>query len=251
MERKTIQTTSASLHFMAMLFMLCDHVWGILLTGNDWLTAIGRLAFPIYAFLIVEGYFHTKSLKRYMTRLLVFALISEIPFNLAIGGSLISPLYQNVLFTFLIALSLIWINEQARKKGKIWLSVLTGIGTTLLGMLLGLVTFVDYHHAGILTVLVFYFFRGRKWYHYLLQFVCLAYINLEMLGGLSYVIELFGREVWIPQQGFALLALIPIFLYRGKQGIHSRLLQYSRYAFYPGHLLLLWGIHTLMVFCLN
>ena len=98
-----LQTTSFSLHIMAMLFMLCDHLWGTVVPGNDWLTCLGRLAFPIYAFMIVEGYFHTKSLKKYVCRLLLFAVISEIPFNLAMGSSIFYPIHQNVLCSFRMA----------------------------------------------------------------------------------------------------------------------------------------------------
>jgi hypothetical protein len=62
---------------------------------------------------------------------------------------------------------------------------------------------------------------------------------MEMLGGLSYEIPIGGDAFFLPRQGFALLALIPIWLYRGKQGYHSKALQYTYYAFYPAHLLIL------------
>lgn len=237
--------TSMTLHVMAMVFMLCDHLWGTVVPGNDWLTCIGRLAFPIFAFMIVEGYFHTKNLKKYVLRLLLFAVISEIPFNLAMGSRLFYPIHQNVLWSFLIAIGLIFLNEKVKAK-KIWLRILVAVATVLLGYVIGLITFVDFYHAGILTVLVFYFFRGRKWWCYTAQLVCLWYINAEMLGGFGYEFELFNKTIFIVRQSIALLALIPIWLYRGKQGYHSKWLQYFYYAFYPLHLMILGIIKMVM-----
>ena len=237
-----IEITSAALHIMAMVFMLCDHLWGTVVPGNDWLTCVGRLAFPIFAFMIVEGYFHTRDLKKYVLRMLIFALITELPFNLAIGGNFFYPMHQNVLWTFLIAIGLIYLNERARVIGKIWLSILVGVGTAVLGVAVGLLTMADYYHVGVLTVLVFYFFRQRKWWSYLGQLVCLWYLNFEMLGGFGYVFEMFGREFFFPRQGLAILALIPIWLYRGKQGYYNKVMKHIYYWFYPAHLAVLWII---------
>ena len=236
---KRIETTSASLHGMAMVFMLCDHLWGTVIPGNDWLTCIGRLTIPIFAFLLVEGYFHTSNLKKYAGRLALFALISEIPFNLAIGGRFFFPIHQNILWSFLISLWLIHRNERAKATGKLWRRILTGAATLSLGTVLGLVTFVDYYHAGILTALVFYFFRGRKWWNYAGQTLCLWYLNTKALGGLVYEFTLLGQNLVFHRQAFAMLALIPIWLYRGRQGHHSKAFQYFCYGFYPLHLLIL------------
>ena len=237
--RRPLELTSAALHLLAMTLMLCDHLWGTIIPGNDWLTCLGRLAFPIFAFMIVEGYFHTKNLKKYMLRLLFWAIVSELPFNLALGSRLFYPIHQNVLWTFLIAIVLIHWNERAQASGKLWKRLLTAAATVALGTVLGLVTFVDYHHAGVLTVLVFYFCRGRKWWHFLAQLICLWYINVEMLSGFAYQFELFGRTFFFVRQTLALLALIPIWLYCGRQGHHSRPFQLACYAFYPLHLLIL------------
>lgn len=223
---------------MAMLFMLCDHLWGTVVSGNDWLTCVGRLAFPIYAFLIVEGYFHTSNLKRYALRLLLFAVLSEIPFNLALGSRLFYPLHQNVLWSFLISLGLIHWNEKVRS-GKLWKRILVGTASVLIGYIAGLLTMVDYLHAGILTVLVFYFFHKRTWWSFLGQLLCLLYINLELLGGFGFEFILFGKTVFFQRQGLALLALIPIWAYRGRQGLHNKVFQYGCYLFYPVHLLIL------------
>lgn len=234
-----IETTSFSLHVMAMIFMLCDHLWATFLTNQEWLTCIGRLTFPIFAFLIVEGYFHTSNLKRYVQRLLCFAIISEIPFNLVLGGGVLYPYHQNVLWTFLIGIGLIWLNEKAKKTDKLWVRALTAVSTLCLGFILGILTMVDYHGGGVLMVLVFYFFHGRKWWCYLGQLVSMIYIHWELLGGLSYEIEFGGTTFFLVQQGIAVLALVPIWMYRGTQGYHSKAFQYFCYGFYPGHLLVL------------
>lgn len=237
MERKLkIETTSASLHIMAMAFMLCDHLWGTVVPGNDWLTCIGRLAFPIFAFLLVEGYFHTRNLKKYVLRLLVFAVLSEVPFNLAMGSRVFYPVHQNVLWSFLISIGLIHWNEKAKHA---WVKIVVGIASVLIGYIAGLLTMVDFYHAGILTVLVFYFFRQRKWWSFVGQLVCLWYINTEMLGGFAYEIQLGGETHFFLRQSLALFALIPIWLYRGRQGHHSKVFQYVCYGFYPAHLLIL------------
>ena len=127
------QLTSAALHILAMALMLCDHLWGTIVPGNDWLTCIGRVAFPIFAFMLVEGYFHTKNLKKYALRLLLFALLSEIPFNLAMGSSVFYPVHQNVLWSFLISLGLIHWNERVKKKEKLWLRILVGALSVVIG----------------------------------------------------------------------------------------------------------------------
>ncbi len=237
--RRTFELTSAGLHILAMALMLCDHLWGTVIPGNDWLTCLGRIAFPIFAFMIVEGYFHTKNLKKYVLRLLICAIISEIPFNLAMGSRWFYPIHQNVLWTFLISVGLIHWNEKVRGSNRLWKRLLVGAVTLVLACVLGLLTMVDYHHAGILTVLVFYFCRGRKWWHFVAQFLCLWYINVEILSGFAYEIQLFGQTFFLVRQALALLALIPIWLYRGRQGHHSRIFQYACYSFYPLHLLIL------------
>lgn len=236
--RMRLETTSFSLHIMAMLFMLCDHLWGTIVPGADWLTCIGRLAFPIFAFMIVEGYFHTKNLKKYVRRLLLFAILSEIPFNLALGSRIFYPIHQNVLWSFLISIGLIYWNEKVKEKQG-WKRLLVGAASVGIGYVAGLITFVDFYNAGILTVLVFYFMRSKKWWCYIGQLLCLWYINFEMLGGFAYEVSIFGEPLLIARQGIALLALIPIWLYKGKQGYYSKRLQYFYYAFYPVHLLIL------------
>ena len=240
-----LETSSFFLHLLAMALMLCDHLWAAVIPGNDWMNCIGRIAFPIFAFLLVEGYFHTRNVKKYALRLLIFALLSEIPFNLVVSGRFFYPFHQNVLWTFLIALVFLHWNQRAKASGKSWRQIVVAAASVLLGYLAGLLTFADYFQAGVVTVLVFYFFRERKWQHRVAQLVCLWYINFQILGGVGREIVLVGQTVFLPRQGLAVLALIPIWLYHGKQGYHSKALQYLNYAFYPAHLLVL-GILKLL-----
>ena len=236
---KNFELTAAVLHIIAMTLMLMDHLWATLLPAKEWLTCAGRVAFPIFAFMAVEGYFHTRNFKKYMLRMLLFAVLSEVPFDLMYGGTWFYPVHQNVLWTFLLSLLGVWLMEQVRKKGKTWMYLLVCVLVVLAGLVLGTLCMVDYYGAGVLTVFVFYFLHGRKWWCFLGQLAALYWLNVELLGGLMYPVQLFGMEFELCQQGLALLALIPIWLYRGRQGYHSKPFQYLCYAFYPVHMLLL------------
>ena len=245
MKQTKFDISSAGLHILAMSLMLCDHLWATLIPGNNWLTCIGRLAYPIFAFLLVEGYFHTRNLKRYALRLLLFGVISEIPFNLMYSSSMIYPFHQNVIWTLLIGLWMIHLNEKAKSKTPT-IVALVRVGTVFLGGLLGLVSFADYNTAGVLTILVFYFFRGNRWWQRFGQTAGLYYINFELLKGLVFPISVFGGTFEIPQQGLAILALLPIWLYQGRKGYTSRWFQILCYGFYPAHMLLLWLIRSMI-----
>ena len=236
---KRFDLSAAALHILAMALMLCDHLWATLLPAQEWLTCVGRLAFPMFAFMAVEGYFHTHSFKRYAQRMLIFAILSEIPFDLMYGGTWFYPVHQNVIWTLLIGLLGIRAMEAVREKGKTWLYVLTCVGVTVLSAALGTLGMVDYYGAGVLTVFVFYFFHGREWWKLLGQILALYWINVRMLGGQVYPMTILGMNVELSQQGLALLALVPIWLYRGRQGHHSKAFQYACYAFYPVHMLIL------------
>ena len=238
-KRRFFDVSSAALHIMAMFFMLLDHAWATVVPGAEWMTSVGRIAFPIFAFLLTEGYFHTHNFKKYMLRLLFFAVISEIPFNLMYGGQAIYIYHQNVLWSFLISLSGMWFIDHIKKRGKPWLTVLTAALTIFLCAVAGQLLMVDYYGAGILMVFVFYLFHGRKWWCILGQLAGMYFVNIHLLGSMYYTAHIFGLELHLYQQGLALLALIPIWLYKGRQGYHSKAFKYFCYAFYPAHIALL------------
>lgn len=231
--------SAAALHILAMAFMLMDHLWATLLPAQEWLTCVGRIAFPIFAFMAVEGYFHTHNLKKYLLRMLIFAVISEVPFDLMYGGTWFYPVHQNVIWTLMMGLAGIHLMETVRKNKSTFVYILVSAIVVILGGLLGTLSMVDYYGMGVLTVFIFYFFRGRKWWCLLGQMLALYWVNVELLGGLMYPIRLFGMEFELCQQGLALLALLPIWLYRGRQGYHSKPFQYFCYAFYPIHMLVI------------
>lgn len=245
LQNSKFQISSAGLHILAMGLMLCDHSWAMLFPAAEWLTCVGRIAFPIFAFMAVEGFFHTCDLRRYLLRLLMWALLAEVPFNLMYGGSIFYPYHQNVLWTFILSLLIIALIEKCKAKFKTWLTVLISVGLAIMGFLMGYITMVDYYGVGVLSVLTFYAFRKQTWVNRLLQLLCLYFLNVKILGGFYYEFEIFGYTIEIVQQGLALLALIPIWLYQGKQGYHSKVFQYFCYAFYPTHMLLLFVVREL------
>ena len=149
--------SSAALHVLAMALMLCDHLWAALFPAAEWLTCVGRMAYPIFAFLLVEGFFHTHDLRRYVLRLLGWAVVSEIPFNLMYAGSAVYPYHQNVLWTLLLGLLLIALIERARDRLRPVPTVLVSAAVAAAGYLLGYLFMVDYYGVGVLTILIFYF----------------------------------------------------------------------------------------------
>ena len=235
--RKYQFLNALDLKLLAMALMFCDHLWATLLPSQQWLTNLGRLAYPIFAFQIAEGYYHTHDVKKYLKRLFLFALISEIPFNLMTAGGLINPFQQNVLFTFCLGILLFCFLDRMKEKSMTAWAISVPL-TVVGGYLIGMITFVDYYGYGILMLLAFYLFRNVKhgWIGLILSMLL---INGEFMGGLTYEVSLFGKTFYLYQQSLAVLALIPIFLYNGKQGPHTKALQYGFYVFYPAHMLVL------------
>lgn len=238
--------TSFILHIIAMSFMLCDHLWGTGLVNLDLFGYIGRMAFPIFAFLFVEGFMHTKNRKKYAMQIFVVAILSEIPFDYMMEHSWFQPFHQNVLWLFLLGILVLQLYEICRKKKNVILRVCLCACVMLLGYLFGFLLFVDYFGYGILVISLFYFTRIRvdmrieeKRIRGLIQFVGMYVIQCEMIQGMMILITMFGIEFEIYKQGFAILALLFIWLYRGEQGLYNRTVKWVYYLFYPVHMLVL------------
>ena len=232
--------TSNILRVIAVIFMLSDHIWATYMSFGNWMTYIGRLAFPIFAFQIAEGFVHTSNFKKYALRLLGFAIVTEIPFNLFYSSRFFNPFHQNVLFTLLLGLLAINVIDKAKKDKStknialsvLWLALIC-VASTL--------GFVDYGFLGMLTVVMFYILRDFP-FAWLAQLVAMVLINIVFFEGQVFPIEILGKTFEIPSQGFAVFSLIPIWLYGGKKGKSSKFMQYGFYAFYPVHMLILYLI---------
>lgn len=221
---------------IAAALMLTDHVGAILLPEVPVLRCVGRLAFPIFAFFIAEGYAHTRDFGRYFRRLAILAMVSEIPFNLE-NGAVFDLTRQNVLFTFCLALlTLRGLEALGRERG---FGRWAGCGLVLAaGFAAGELLRTDYGGWGVVTVALLYLCRDGK---YAKLWLLLAMAAVNGLGMGSLTMPVFGGEM--PIQIFAVAALPVIWLYNGQAGPKG--LRRAFYVFYPAHLLVLEGIRTL------
>ena len=221
---------------IAAALMLTDHVGAILLPEVPVLRCVGRLAFPIFAFFIAEGYAHTRDFGRYFRRLAILAVVSEIPFNLE-NGAVFDPARQNVLWTFCLALlTLRGLEALGRERG---FGRWAGCGLMLTaGFAAGELLRTDYGGWGVVTVALLQLCRDGK---YAKLWLLLAMAAVNGLGMGSLTMPVFGGEM--PIQIFAVAALPVIWLYNGQAGPKG--LRRAFYVFYPAHLLVLEGIRTL------
>ena len=247
-EQNKFGVSSFTLHTIAMLTMLIDHIYFTIFLNATWMNGIGRLAFPIFAFMIVEGYYHTKNIKNYILRLLIFAIISEIPFNIMVGYKLFLPQYQNVIWTFLISLCGIVAIGKVKEKFKrnqtavFILNTIIAVCAFLVAQMLR----TDYLGYGVMTVFTFYFFRGKKLWQILGKIVMMLLINGVLLRSMSSPLINIG-EITVPLQILAVLSLVIIELYNGERGYHNKFIKYLFYIFYPLHMLIL-GIISIWLY---
>ena len=224
------------LKIIAVVSMLLDHLGLIIFPNVIFLRVIGRIAFPIFAFCIAEGLYYTKSRKKYILTLLLFAIISQIPYYF-----IFSTFFKfNVLFTFLIAiLAIILIEQYSKSLKNSSVLVSTGYLIGLLFIIIGLTittpfSFFEYDIFGVVTVMIFYFLREKPLWKYLL--FTLTMILLTLFG--AYLSNEFTFATTC--QFFSILAIIPLMLYNSNRGKLN--LKYFFYIFYPTHLILLWLI---------
>lgn len=217
--------SGAQLKYIAFLSMLIDHTnkaliypilnEGILQHISNLFDIIGRIAFPLFAFFVVEGFFKTRNRKKYLTNLLIFAVISEVPFDMFLTSTFFNMRANNVLFTLALSLITIWIIDILKDKLEnkppiLWylVSVVVIIISCFISMQFGL----DYEHHSIIIVYLFYIFY-----------------NKPVVGcALSYLSII--TEVW------SILGFGLVLTYNGERGKQNKIINYW---FYPVHLLIL------------
>ena len=209
------------LKLIAAAAMLSDHVAYVFLDGNYAVRAFGRLAFPIFAFFVAEGYRYTKDVKKYAVRMLVFALIAQAPYALAFG----KPFYEpNVIFTLLLALLAVW----AFDKGNEVVKVSGFIAAAVLAELTGS------DHGAFGVVMVFLFFIGTDMKKKLMS----AGILILLVTAFA-MIQIHTFSKYALMYLFYLAPLVLIYFYNGKRGPHGFIPRWFFYIFYPLHLLII------------
>ena len=230
---------------IAMAAMLCDHVsvvfFGDGMTALRW---IGRLACPVFCYFVAVGASRTSSVPRYMRRMLIFALLSEVPFDLAFFGEAVHPEYQNVFFTLLAGLFSIWCLQLLTKKKNApgVLSVFPLAAACVFTELIH----SDYGAAGVLCIFCLYLaiHVGNKPACAVCVGVGIFLLTLNLHYLYQYSPAVFLQYPVNRYELGAFAALPLMLLYNGKRGLNVN--KYLFYAFYPGHLLLLWGLHLLI-----
>lgn len=229
--------TGSTLKIIAIITMLIDHFGAVVIESllgmnstipaiNDLnesgklfgiyiaLRIIGRIAFPIFCFLLVQGYKHTKNFNKYAIRLLLFALISEVPFDLALFGSYVDYSHQNVFFTLLFGLLAIrFIDKFTGSEIKDRFIQMIGI---LVFAAIAQYSKTDYGAYGVLAISLLYIYDNDN-------------VKRTVAGFIAFLFEASSITVYIP--------IILFNFYNGKRGLK---LKYFFYLFYPVHFLLLY-----------
>jgi len=218
--------TGFILKVIAIIAMLFDHIGYIIFRKFTFMNYIGRLAFPIFAFGISEGFKYTKNLKKYFLRLFIFALISQIPYMLFLNAIGNNNFTLNILFTLLLGLFSITVYEKFNNK-------FLGLLLVVLCSTIAHFAHFDYGWFGIAVIFIFHIFKDNK-------LLMNLFFSLATFVNYLYNYITTSRTEYLFIILFCILSLIPINLYNCKKG---RNIKYLLYIFYPLHLSLLYLVH--------
>ena len=191
------------LKLIAMISMVFDHVGDNFFPGQTWMRIVGRIALPVFAFCIAEGFSHTHDRMKYLVRMGIFALISEVPFDLVTSGKVLEPTHQNIMITFFWAILGLILFEKIRKgKGKavkVLAFIVLGlfaVSSIILGM--------DYNMLAVGLIYIYYLLRKKApWWN--------------NIAAIAYHVAMRNMGIY----WFGLLGFIPVLLYNGKRGIYK------------------------------
>lgn len=217
------------LKIIAIICMFCDHFGDFYFKSTTILNYIGRFAFTIFAFQIAQGYIHTHNIKKYITRLFIFACASQIPFMIFYYNIFDTYFAINVIFTLLFGLLTILVYDKYNKI----LGIIAGI---ILGVIAQLCHF-DYGFYGVFIVFAFYILRNHKAYMSLIFIisVIIKYYTNTIKYHLPFSYLFLGSKYSILMYSTC-LSIIPILFYNGQKGKDAK---YLFYIFYPIHMLIL------------
>lgn len=225
--------STLSLKLLALVTMLIDHIGAVFFPQHLFLRYIGRLSFPIYAFLISEGFVHSKNRGKYFLRLFAFGLISEIPYDFLLYGGIFAGESQNIMFELALGVAVLFCAEKIIKE-KQYLFFIPAAALVLLSELLRF----SYGIYGIMLILTAYITREKGSRIQALYSAGTTIIFNSMVDfSLPFVfgpLEILSTN---SIQSLAIFAAVPIMLYNGERGRYR--LKWFFYVIYPAHLLLL------------
>lgn len=214
-----LSISQEDLKLLACVTMLIDHIGAIFFPAAQWLRIIGRLSFPLYAFLLAEGIHYTRNSLKYGMRLLLVAILTELPYDLLFRGQF-TWAKNSVMITLLLG----FFGGIASKQFSNWLKYLAPLPFILLGRFAN----GTYGMYGVVMIVMFQLTRGFP-HTKAVQFLLMILLSLRMAG-------FPGR---LGTQVYAIAAMLPIFLYSGEKRSHSKALQWAFTLFYPLHIVIL------------
>jgi len=234
--------TAFTLKIIALVSMVIDHLaMAFPAYFPIVLRAVGRLAWPIFAFLVAEGFRHTKSQEKFLMRLFMFALISEIPYDLVMGNEINFIANTNIFYTLFLGGFAIFLFEKL--KTRYTMQTMAVIGAIFPAVLLAEFLTVDFGSMGVLFVFAMYVIQPKKIRLAAMSGFALAqFIPLAMAVSLGFEI----RPAYLLMIPFALATVPLVAFYNGKRGLNAKWTKWLFYCAYPAHLAVLAVISLLM-----
>lgn len=230
--------SSFTLKILAIILMAMDHIYTYIGgSGIDipiWFGYLGKLAAPIFFYLIVEGFYHTRSRGKYLTRLFSMAIGM-------IGVDIIFNINNNVFLSLGFGVLLMWLVEYAKLNKENRLKSIAGIlGAIFAGIILAFFTEASIYGLGM--ILIFYFLRNSK------VKMVVAYIGFSLFIVTGAIGPHMLEQLFLfDYQWMMLFAIVPILMYNGKLGMSNKWIKWLFYWFYPLHLILIVTIANLIV----